>query len=167
MKSAIETSGRRVAAAAPCARSAPAPHASAGEPSRVKTVDIFTCREVMRIRQGVEPANEVDAADEYFWAELLKGCAEADVFEAVWDHYRRHARRLWPADVLLWVRREGSRRRDAGLQAWREGRGLRQAMGWDASLLARWDEVYQTETGRGAPHSAALAVADWATEVLE
>jgi len=161
----MKSSGRYVVAETRC-RPAPTSPARAGGPPRIKTVDIYTCREVMRVRQGVEPSSEGDAADEYFWAELLKDCAEADVFEAVWEHYRRHARRLWPADILCWVRREGSRRRSAGQEAWREGRGLRLSMGWDARLLACWDEIYLTEICSGATHSNALAVADWATEAL-
>jgi len=134
------------------------------EPVRIKTVDAYTSREVLRIRQGVEPSGEVDVADEYFWAELLKDCAEADVFEAVWTHYRRHARRLWPADILCWVQQEGSRRREAGYEAWQEGHGMRLSAGWGAETLARWDEAYQTELLRGATHAQALAVADWAAE---
>lgn len=68
-----------------------------------RAADIFTCREVIRIISGIERRPPGERLDEYYWAELLGGCTEAEVLEATWDHYRRHARPIWPADILGWV----------------------------------------------------------------
>ena len=71
--------------------------------SAERAADIFTCREVIRIISGIERRPPGERLDEYYWAELLGGCTESEVLEATWDHYRRHARPIWPADILAWV----------------------------------------------------------------
>ncbi|WP_305092951.1 galactose-1-phosphate uridylyltransferase [Prescottella sp. R16] len=68
-----------------------------------RAADIFTCREVIRIISGIERRPPGERLDEYYWAELLGGCTESEVLEATWDHYRRHSRPIWPADILGWV----------------------------------------------------------------
>lgn len=77
--------------------------AEAGPASAERAADIFTCREVIRIISGIERRPAGERLDEYYWAELLGGCTEAEVLEATWDHYRRHSRPIWPADILTWV----------------------------------------------------------------
>lgn len=71
--------------------------------SAARVADIFTCREVIRIISGIERRPAGERLDEYYWAELLGSCSESEVLEATWDHYRRHSRPIWPADILAWV----------------------------------------------------------------
>ncbi|QKT13501.1 MULTISPECIES: galactose-1-phosphate uridylyltransferase [unclassified Rhodococcus (in: high G+C Gram-positive bacteria)] len=71
--------------------------------SAERAADIFTCREVIRIISGIERRAPGERLDEYYWAELLGGCTESEVLEATWEHYRRHARPIWPADILARV----------------------------------------------------------------
>ncbi|RVW07053.1 galactose-1-phosphate uridylyltransferase [Prescottella agglutinans] len=86
--------------------------AEARPASAERAADIFTCREVIRIISGIERRPPGERLDEYYWAELLGGCTEGEVLEATWDHYRRHSRPIWPADILTWV----AARRVAGEQ---------------------------------------------------
>lgn len=85
------------------------PDADSSGPAVDRPADIFTCREVIRIISGVERRPPGERLDEYYWAELLAGCTESEVLEATWEHYRRHSRPIWPADILGWV---ASRRSD-------------------------------------------------------
>lgn len=82
---------------------AEADHVAARPASADRVADTFTCREVIRIISGIERRPLGERLDEYYWAELLGGCTESEVLEATWDHYRRHARPIWPADILASV----------------------------------------------------------------
>jgi len=126
----------------------------------VKTVDVYTCREILRIRSGVEQCSSPDGSGEYYWAELLRDCAESDALEATWAHYRTTSRSLLPADVLRRVAEFASPRLSAA-----EGRGGRLLLdraleGWDPDRLVRWKRVFDTEVGRGAHVDDARDVAD-------
>lgn len=63
--------------------------------------NIYTVREILRVRHGIEQGPVPDEETEYYWLEILKGCLEQDAIAAVWRHYRVHNRPLFPADVLL------------------------------------------------------------------
>lgn len=126
----------------------------------VKTVDVYTCREVLRIRAGVEQAPVPDESGEYYWSELLRDCAESDVLEATWAHYRTTSRTLLPRDIL---ERVGAVERERI----RISRGVcarllmdRALLGWDPDRLARWHTTFTVEIGRGADQETARDVAD-------
>ncbi|MFC9518099.1 hypothetical protein ACFTSD_20415 [Nocardiaceae bacterium NPDC056970] len=126
----------------------------------VKTVDVFTCREVLRIRAGVEQVPAPDEPGEYYWSELLRDCAESDVLEATWAHYRTTSRTLRPADILAWVGAVAEER-IRGSRGVRERLLLDRALlGWDPDRLVRWDAVFTVEVGRGADSDAARDLAD-------
>lgn len=67
--------------------------------NRVETVDVYTCRGILRLRAGIEQHSPPDGFGEYYWTELLRGCAESDGLEATWGHYRTRTRPLTPADI--------------------------------------------------------------------
>lgn len=130
----------------------------------VKKADEFTAREVLRLRMSVGQGSDGDPASEYYWAELLRDCAEADVLEAAWDHYRRQSRPLWPADILDWVAAEAERRRDAAALARELELAKRMADGWGEAALARWTPIFDVEIARGGRPEAAARVADEVAE---
>lgn len=134
--------------------------AQAFQSSRIKTVDTYTCREIMRIRAGIEPDAEPDEEAEYFWAELLKDCAEADAFEATWDHYRSERRPLWPNDILEWVRTAEHRREQRADTAWKRILTDRALSGWPPESLQVWNRVFGSEIRRGASLTDATEIAD-------
>ncbi|MBM4724433.1 hypothetical protein GS439_20165 [Rhodococcus hoagii] len=126
----------------------------------VKTVDVFTCREVLRIRAGVEQAPVADERAEYYWSELLRDCSESDVLEATWAHYRTTSRTLLPGDIL---ERVGAVARNRIRSSRRVCERLlldRALLGWDPDRLVRWHTTFTGEIGRGAEAEAARAVAD-------
>lgn len=126
----------------------------------VKTVDVYTCREILRIRAGVEQYAAPDGFGEYYWTELLRGCAEADALEATWEHYRTRTRPLMPADILIWVRARHHARLTtvAGIAEilLRERAGL----DWSTGKITRWQRTFETEVGRGADIDEARDTAD-------
>lgn len=136
--------------------------ASTVSDTRVKTADHYTVRELLRIRMGIGQVQNCDEPGEYYWAELLKGCAEADVMEAAWAHYRHKSRPLWPADVLDWVRHEARRRRQRTHDA-RE-RAITSLTDFvdDPSALMKWTRVLDEEINRGAMFMDAVAAAECA-----
>ncbi len=126
----------------------------------VKTVDVFTCREVLRIRAGVEQAPVPDERAEYYWSELLRDCSESDVLEATWAHYRTTSRTLLPGDIL---ERVGAVARNRIRSSRRVCERLlldRALLGWDPDRLVRWHTTFTGVIGRGAEAEAARAVAD-------
>lgn len=163
-------SGRTTSASAAADRSLDSGHGPARpistrttrvhEVKETKTADIYTCREIMRIRAGIEPDPKSDQESEYFWAELLKDCAEQDVFEAAWAHYRTEQRPLWPADILNWVRTAENDRMERADVASKRLLMDRALSGWPPEVLDVWNRAFKSEIGRGAPLSKAQAVAD-------
>lgn len=155
---------RSVAPQSVCAISAgPGPEPSAHGAS-VRTADIFTAREILRLRMSVDQGQDGDPTAEYYWAELLKDCAEADVFTAAWDHYRNHSRPLWPADILRWVRIASERRLDGAVEHRGQGLAKRASGGWGAVALERWAAIVDEQISRGANPEAATKTADSETE---
>lgn len=126
----------------------------------VRTADEFTAREVLRLRMAVGQGPDWDPASEYYWAELLRDCSEADVLDAAWDHYRRHSRPLWPADILDWVAAAAVRRRDEATLARELELAKRVAGGWGEAALARWSPIFDVEIARGGGPDAAARAAD-------
>lgn len=126
----------------------------------VKTVDVYTCREILRVRAGVEQYAAPDGYGEYYWTELLRDCAESDALDATWEHYRTRTRPLMPADILIWVRARHNARLAtvAGITE----RLLRERTGldWPPRKIARWQRIFETEVGRGADIDAACETAD-------
>lgn len=126
----------------------------------VKTVDVYTCREILRIRSGVEQCPAPDEPGEYYWAELLRECAEADALDATWAHYRTSSRPLMPADILERVGRIAAARTLAAAGARDRSLLERAFLGWDPDRLVRWRSEFDTEVARGASVDDACAVAD-------
>lgn len=134
-----------------------------GEPpsgAPVRTADVYTAREVLRLRMSVGQMAEEDPGAEYYWAELLKDCSEDDVFEAAWDHYRIRSRPLWPADILEWVRNEAKRRIESITLRREVELAKRTARGWETPTLARWTPVFDLEIARGSGPDEAAQIAD-------
>ena len=127
----------------------------------IKTVDVYTCREILRIRAGVEQYTAPDGFGEYYWTELLRGCAESDALEATWEHYRTRARPLMPADILGRVRARHNSR--LAMVAGITERLLRERTGlaWSPGRIARWQNTFETEVGRGADIDDACDTADF------
>lgn len=69
-------------------------------PERIPIVDLHTVRELLRMKSALEPAAQSTEDADAYWFELLRGHSEADVFDAVWAHYRTVPRTLWPTDIL-------------------------------------------------------------------
>ncbi|WP_206040144.1 hypothetical protein [Rhodococcus sp. HNM0563] len=128
--------------------------------TRVKTVDIFTCREILRIRSGVEQYMAPDGFGEYYWAELLRDCSESDALEATWAHYRTKTRPLTPADILAQVGAEVATRVSMVARITDQLLCERTRFGWTAEQLARWNITFDTEIGRGADIEDARDCAD-------
>lgn len=128
--------------------------------SRIRTVDGYTCRELLRIRAGIEPDADPDEDAEYFWAELLRDCAESDVFEAAWEHYRSERRPLWPTDILEWVKAAECRRKQRANTSWKRVLMDRALSGWPPESLEAWNRVFGSEIGRGASLTDATEIAD-------
>lgn len=128
--------------------------------ARVKTADQYTVRELLRIRMGVGQVQNGDEPGEYYWGELLKGCAEADVMEAAWAHYRHKSRPLWPADVLDWVRHESRRRRQRAHDARKRAITSLTEFLHDPAAVAKWTRVLDEEINRGADFLDAAAAAE-------
>ncbi|MGW0177094.1 hypothetical protein ACWDUM_24985 [Rhodococcus sp. NPDC003322] len=128
--------------------------------TRVKTVDIFTCREILRIRAGIEQYASPEGFGEYYWAELLRDCAESDALEATWAHYRTKTRPLTPADILGQV--ESRRAPRVAMVAGIADRLLRERtqFGWTAEQLTQWNATFENEVGRGAEIEDARDCAD-------
>ncbi|CAM3150138.1 hypothetical protein RHDE110596_19620 [Prescottella defluvii] len=126
----------------------------------VKTVDVYTCREVLRIRAGVEQVPVPDEPGEYYWSELLGECSESDVLEATWAHYRTTSRTLLPGDILERVGAVASARIRISRGVCEQLLADRALLGWDPDRLARWHTTFTVEIGRGAGTEAACAVAD-------
>ena len=128
--------------------------------TRIKTVDVFTCREILRIRSGIEQYAPPDGFGEYYWSELLRDCAESDALEATWAHYRTKTRPLTPADILGQV--ESRRAPRVAMVARIADRLLheRTRFGWSAEQLTRWSTTFETEIGRGADIEDACDCAD-------
>lgn len=127
---------------------------------RVKTVDVFTCREILRIRSGIEQYALPEGFGEYYWAELLRDCSESDALETTWAHYRTSTRPLTPADILGQVE---SRRAARVAMVARVADGLlgeRTRFSWTAEQLAQWKSTFETEIGRGADVEDARECAD-------
>lgn len=124
----------------------------------IKTADVFTAREVLRLRMSMDLRADQDPAAEYYWAELLQDCADADVFEAAWDHYRSRSRPLWPADTLEWARIESQHRHDAAVEQRKLELDERTGSGWVAAAFAMWTQIFDREIALGAsPQSSAKA----------
>lgn len=121
---------------------------------------MYTCREVLRIRAGVEQVSIPDEPGEYYWAELLRDCAEADVLEATWSHYRTTPRTLLPADILERVGVFAEERIRAAREPCERLLMDRALLGWEPDRLARWHETFTVEIRRGAGVDAARDVAD-------
>ncbi|PTR24771.1 hypothetical protein C8K36_10727 [Rhodococcus sp. OK519] len=128
--------------------------------SPVKTVDVYTCREVLRIRAGVEQVPVPDEPGEYYWSEILRDCAESDVLEATWAHYRTTSRPLLPADILGRVGTVSKQRIQASRGVCERLLMDRALLGWDPDRLARWHTDFTAEIGRGASPEDACGFAD-------
>ncbi|MFI1462483.1 hypothetical protein [Nocardia carnea] len=126
----------------------------------VKTVDVYTCREILRIRAGVEQYAPPDGFGEYYWTELLRGCAEADALEATWEHYRTRTRPLMPADILIWVRARHAARLTTVTGITEKLRRERTGLDWSDDKLTRWQKTFETEIGLGADIDDARDTAD-------
>jgi hypothetical protein len=127
------------------------------------SVDLFTCREILRIRESFEPNAPFAGGDEYYWFELLKACDEATALTAAWEHYRKNSGPLTPAVILRYV---GA---SAALNIETEsirGRLLmdRALSGLPCEALARWNGVFVEESGSGATYDSAALAADRAVE---
>lgn len=128
--------------------------------TRVKTVDIFTCREILRIRSGVEQYTAAEGFGEYYWAELLRDCSESDALEATWAHYRTKTRPLTPADILGQVESERATRVATVARTADQLLYERSQFGWTAEQLTQWNITFETEIGRGADIEDARDCAD-------
>lgn len=123
---------------------------------RIRTVDLHTIRELLRMKSALEAGARDLGASESYWFELLRGYSEADVFDAAWQHYCSRPRPLWPADVLASVDRLVAARAEAV-------RPVRAEIVERRSLNGRsdgWVAVFDQEIARGASVEGAMRTAD-------
>lgn len=127
----------------------------------VKQVDSDTIAEVLRIRHAIDPAasgNEVDDGEAHPWIALLRGFGHQDVIDAVWAHYTREARAVWPADVIARMEALAAERQHDALSA-RQAAQEEQA-DWSLEDKAAWSVAWDLAIGRGATVRKARADAD-------
>jgi len=127
----------------------------------VKQVDSETIVEVLRIRHSVDsvgaPAH-IDEGETHPWVALLHGFAHQDVIDAVWMHYTRESRAVWPADVIKRLEEVAVQRDQDALQ--HKESAQQDQVEWSEEDKAVWSVGWDEAIGRGERVAQAKDQAD-------